>query len=67
MLVEEDVMQKIFPADLLVLCLNLTNLLAGYAWQVFKPDRDPLDRQFLPKIWLKKRDKIWKRQFVYTG
>eukprot|EP00271_Cylindrocystis_brebissonii_P020805 TRINITY_DN7080_c0_g1_i1.p1 TRINITY_DN7080_c0_g1~~TRINITY_DN7080_c0_g1_i1.p1 ORF type:complete len:510 (-),score=74.59 TRINITY_DN7080_c0_g1_i1:901-2430(-) len=32
-----------------------------------KPDRTSLDKLFLPKIWNKPRDKIWKRQFVYTG
>ncbi|GAQ78614.1 Mitochondrial carrier protein [Klebsormidium nitens] len=33
---------------------------------LLKPDRHPSDKLVIPKIWRKRRDKIWKRQFVYT-
>ncbi|OAE27110.1 hypothetical protein AXG93_829s1110 [Marchantia polymorpha subsp. ruderalis] len=36
-------------------------------YSVLKPGRDQYDSQIFPKIMLKRRDKIWKRQFVYTG
>ncbi|CAI5511347.1 unnamed protein product [Closterium sp. Naga37s-1] len=37
-----------------------------YCKLIVKPDRSPSDRLYLPKIWNKRRDHIWKRQFVYT-
>lgn len=37
-----------------------------YCKLVLKPNRSPNDRLYLPKIWNKRRDHIWKRQFVYT-
>ncbi|KAG6544243.1 hypothetical protein Mapa_014346 [Marchantia paleacea] len=38
-----------------------------YCKLVLKPGRDQYDSQIFPKIMVKRRDKIWKRQFVYTG
>ncbi|CAM6032798.1 unnamed protein product [Sphagnum compactum] len=35
-----------------------------YCKMVMKPDRIGLDKLLLPKIWSKRRTKIWKRQFI---
>lgn len=37
-----------------------------YCKLIMKPNRSESDKLYLPKIWNKKRDHIWKRQFVYT-
>eukprot|EP00850_Spirogloea_muscicola_P020953 SM000232S07923 [mRNA] locus=s232:36335:39477:- [translate_table: standard] len=37
-----------------------------YCKLVLKPHRTGSDKLYVPKIWNKRRDKIWKRQFVYT-
>eukprot|EP00245_Coleochaete_scutata_P008477 TRINITY_DN2590_c0_g10_i1.p1 TRINITY_DN2590_c0_g10~~TRINITY_DN2590_c0_g10_i1.p1 ORF type:complete len:444 (-),score=69.41 TRINITY_DN2590_c0_g10_i1:145-1476(-) len=37
-----------------------------YCKLMLKPQRTAADRELGPKIWNKRRDKIWKRQFVYT-
>eukprot|EP00897_Mesotaenium_endlicherianum_P007358 jgi/Mesen1/6650/ME000340S05814 len=37
-----------------------------YCKLVMKPNREASDKLILPKIWHKRRDHIWKRQFVYT-
>lgn len=37
-----------------------------YCKLILKPERTPSDKLYLPKIWDKRREKIWKRQFVYT-
>lgn len=37
-----------------------------YCKLIMNPDRSPTDKLYLPKIWNKRRDHIWKRQFVYT-
>lgn len=37
-----------------------------YGKQYMKPDREPGDKEVKVKIWTKRREKIWKRQFVYT-
>ncbi|KAK9804260.1 hypothetical protein WJX72_003751 [[Myrmecia] bisecta] len=35
-------------------------------WKLrLKPDREPEDLLLTPKIWRKRRDHVWKRQFVY--
>lgn len=35
-----------------------------YCKLIIKPNRSAQDKLFLPKIWKKRRDKIWKRQFM---